>query len=73
VALLATSDNKKRGNLFIDFLRSPEGQQVYFNGGFTTLSSTDFEAGECYAEPVGGSSARTARSGDSCDDWLDNN
>ena len=70
LALLATSDNKKRGNLFIDFLRSPEGQQVYFNGGFTKLSSTEFEAGECYAEPVGGSSARTARSGDSCDSFI---
>ena len=38
LALLATSRNEKRGRQFIDFLRSPEGQSVYTNGGFTGLT-----------------------------------
>ena len=80
LALLATSRHEKRGRQFIDFLRSPEGQLVYTNGGFTGLTSTQLEGGRCYAKPVQGegdtppSSAATIRTGDgSCDDWLRNN
>ena len=74
LALLATSKNRKRGRQFIDFLRSPQGQMVYTDGGFTGLTPTQLEGGRCYAEPVGGVSAATNRNGDgSCDDWLHNN
>ena len=74
LALLATSENQKRGRQFIDFLRSPEGQLVYTNGGFTGLTATQLEGGKCYAKPVAGASASTNRTGDgSCDDWLNNN
>ncbi len=74
LALLATSNNKKRGRQFIDFLRAPEGQLVYTDGGFTGLDTTQLEGGRCYAEPVAGSSVATIRTGDgSCDDWLRNN
>ena len=74
LALLATSENKKRGRQFIDFLRSPAGQEVYTDGGFTGLTTDQLDAGRCYAEPVAGASAWTPRTGDgSCDDWLKNN
>jgi subtilisin family serine protease len=74
LALLATSENQKRGRQFIDFLRSPEGQLVYTDGGFTGLTSTQLEGGRCYAKPVAGASAVSPRNGDgSCDDWLHNN
>jgi hypothetical protein len=77
LALLATSENQKRGRQFIDFLRSPVGQEVYTDGGFTGLTSTQLEGGRCYAKPVAGAtppSAATIRTGDgSCDDWLHNN
>ena len=74
LALLATSKHKKRGRQFIDFLRSPQGQMVYTDGGFTGLTTTELEGGKCYAIPVGGVSAATDRNGDgSCADWLKNN
>lgn len=74
LALLATSENRKRGRQFIDFLRSPEGQYVYTMGGFTGLTASQLDEGKCYARPVDGTSAATDRSGDgSCDDWLKNN
>ena len=75
LALLATSENKKKGRQFIDFLRSPEGQAAYVGGGFTgLLYQADFDDGRCYAKPVDGVSAVTVRNGDgSCDDWLKNN
>jgi len=74
LALLATSRNQKRGRQFIDFLRSPEGQSVYTNGGFTGLTMSELEGGKCYARPVNGVSAATDRNGDgSCKDWLKNN
>jgi hypothetical protein len=74
LALLATSRNEKRGRQFIDFLRSPEGQAVYTNGGFTGLTMTELDGGKCYAKPVEGVSAATDRTGDSsCKDWLHNN
>ncbi|HEC18761.1 MAG TPA: hypothetical protein ENI97_05400 [Gammaproteobacteria bacterium] len=73
LALLATSENEKRGRQFIEFLRSPEGQAVYTAGGFTGLSDAQLEGGKCYARPVAGVSVATDRMGDgSCDDWLKN-
>ena len=48
LGLLATSDNERRGQQFIDFLRSPEGQLVYTNGGFTGLTDAELAGGEVY-------------------------
>lgn len=48
LALLATSENKERGQAFIDFLRSEAGQLAYTDGGFTGLSAAELEKGECY-------------------------
>lgn len=48
LALLATAENEKRGQQFIDFLRSPEGQGVYMDGGFTGLSDAELAASEVY-------------------------
>lgn len=74
LTLLATSKHKRRGRAFIDFLRSPEGQMVYTDGGFTGLTDAQLDGGKCYAKPVGGVSVAINRAGDgSCDDWLDNN
>jgi ABC-type molybdate transport system substrate-binding protein len=82
LALLATSKNQERGRQFIDFLRSPQGQMVYTDGGFTGLTQTELDGGNCYGIPVpvqqsDGTvaivSKATPRSGDgSCDDWLKN-
>ncbi|MEJ2179236.1 MAG: substrate-binding domain-containing protein [Gammaproteobacteria bacterium] len=73
LAHLATSEHDKRARQFIDFLRSPEGQMVYTNGGFTGLTATQLDGGRCYAKPVNGVSAWTPRNGSgSCDDWLKN-
>lgn len=73
LALLATSENKVKGRQFINFLRSPEGQAAYVAGGFTGLTDAQLEGGKCYSKPVNNASLQTGRSGDSCDDWLDNN
>jgi hypothetical protein len=74
LALLATSKNKWLGRQFIDFLRSPAGQTVYTEGGFTGLTDAQLDGGRCYAKPVDGDSADSLRNGDgSCDDWLNNN
>jgi hypothetical protein len=74
LAILATSSNGKRARQFVDFLRSPLGQEVYTDGGFTGLTATQLEGGRCYTEPEDGVSVETIRNGDgSCDDWLNNN
>ncbi len=73
LALLATSEIEEEGRYFINFLRSPEGQLVYTDGGFTGLTVEQLDGSRCYAKPVDGVSAWTPRTGPgSCDDWLDN-
>lgn len=73
LALLATSRNRKLGRQFIEFLRSPEGQLVYTQGGFTGLTTTQLDGGKCYARPEDGVSVATDRNGEgSCQDWLRN-
>jgi len=78
LALLATSKNKWLGRQFIEFLRSPQGQDVYTNGGFTGLTMSELDGGKCYDKPelVDGEykSTPSDRNGDgSCKDWLHNN
>lgn len=73
LATLATSENERRGRSFINFLRSPEGQLTYTNGGFTGLTDAQLQGGKCYAKPVDGVSVATNRTGPgSCPDWLNN-
>ncbi len=67
LALLATSENKERGERFIDFLRSPEGQAVYVAGGFTGLTDAQLDAGECYHLDDGVYTQSSRVSGE-CDD-----
>jgi hypothetical protein len=74
LALLATTWHQKHGRQFIDFLRSPLGQMVDTNSGFTGLTPDQLDGVKCYARPVGGVSVATDRNGDgSCDGWLKNN
>ena len=49
VAFLATMSNKHKrlAQLWYEFLLSPEGQQIYLDGGFTALTGT--EKGERYS------------------------
>jgi len=71
LAILATSKNVDKGIAFINFLRSPEGQTVYTDGGFTGLSAEELAGGKCYSEPVDGVSIATNRSDATpCDEWL---
>ena len=51
LALLATSENEKRGQLFIDFLRDTGfggGQDVYIKGGFKGMCDAEHAGGEVY-------------------------
>ena len=73
LAHLATSDNKRNARKVINFIRSPEGQATYTDGGFTGLTDTQLLGGKCYAKPVDGVSVATDRAAlGSCPDWLDN-
>jgi len=49
IALLSTAKHKRLGNRFIDWIRSPEGQRVYTDGGFIGLTEAELAGGECYA------------------------
>ena len=49
IALLSTAKHKRLGNAFIDWIRSPEGQRVYNDGGFIGLTEPELAGGECYA------------------------
>lgn len=73
LAHLATSENEKKARQIVNFIRSPEGQITYVDGGFTGLTDTQLLGGRCYAKPVDGQSKWTLRTGPgSCDDWLGN-
>jgi hypothetical protein len=49
IALLSTAKHKRLGNAFIDWIRSPDGQRVYTDGGFIGLSDAELAGGECYS------------------------
>ena len=48
---------------FIDFVRSPEGQSAYTDGGFIGLTPEELEGGECYALEKDGTLQVTPRNG----------
>jgi hypothetical protein len=49
LALLSTAKHKRLGNAFIDWIRSPDGQRVYTDGGFIGLTDEELAGGECYS------------------------
>lgn len=66
IAVLATAENgrhRKLARKFIDFVRSPEGQTAYTDGGFIGLTAEELNAGECYARDKEGNLVITPRDG----------
>ena len=49
IALLSTAKHERLGNAFIDWIRSPDGQRVYTDGGFIGLTDAELAGGECYS------------------------
>ena len=69
IAVLSTAQNGKHRRLarkFIDFVRSPEGQTAYTDGGFIGLTDEELAAGECYSIARDGSLVTSPRTNNSC-------
>lgn len=49
IALLATANNSRLAKDFIDYVRSPDGQAKYTDGGFIGLTEAELAGGFCYA------------------------
>jgi hypothetical protein len=66
IAVLATAENGNHRRLaqeFIDYVRSPEGQTAYTDGGFIGLTTDELNGGECYALDKDGDLVITPRDG----------
>ncbi len=50
IAVLATAKKDEHAQAFIDFVRSPEGQKTYTDGGFIGLTQKELNSGQCYTE-----------------------
>ena len=48
---------------FIDFVRNPDGQQAYTDGGFIGLTPAELNGGECYSLEKDGTLIVTPRIG----------
>lgn len=67
IALLSTAKHKLLGNTFIDWIRSPDGQRIYTDGGFIGLTDTELAGGECYSiDRKTGTLVTTPRVNNSC-------
>jgi len=67
IALLSTAKHKRLGNAFIDWIRSPDGQRVYTEGGFIGLTDAELAGGECYSiDRKTGDVVVTTRENNSC-------
>ena len=67
IALLSTAKHKRLGNAFIDWIRSPDGQRVYTDGGFIGLTDAELAGGECYSiDRKTGDVVITTRENNSC-------
>ena len=67
IALLSTARHKRLGNAFIDWIRSPDGQRVYTDGGFIGLTDAELAGGECYSiDRKTGDVVITTRENNSC-------
>jgi hypothetical protein len=60
---LATAENRKMARKFIDYVRSPDGQSKYTDGGFIGLTDEELAAGECYDLDKEGNLIITPREG----------
>ena len=49
ITVLKTAKHKRLANQFVDWIRSPDGQRVYTEGGFIGLTDAELAGGECYA------------------------
>lgn len=49
ITVLKTAHNKRLANEFVDWIRSPDGQRVYTEGGFIGLTAAELAGGECYS------------------------
>ena len=58
--------HKKLARQFIDFVRSPEGQAAYTDGGFIGLTEEELAAGECYSVNKQGELVITPRENNRC-------
>jgi ABC-type molybdate transport system substrate-binding protein len=63
ITLLATAENRKLAKKFIDYVRSPDGQSKYTDGGFIGLTPEELDAGECYDLAKDGTLVTTPRVG----------
>jgi ABC-type molybdate transport system substrate-binding protein len=63
IAVVATAENRRLAKQFIDFVRSPEGQTAYTDGGFIGLTQAELDAGECYSTDKSGNLVVTPRAG----------
>jgi hypothetical protein len=67
IALLSTARHKRLGNAFIDWIRSPDDQRVYTDGGFIGLTDAELAVGECYSsDRKTGDVVITSRENNSC-------
>jgi hypothetical protein len=70
IAVLSTAKKGKHRKLakkFIDFVRSPEGQTAYTDGGFIGLTEEELAGGECYSiDRRTGELVTTPRENNSC-------
>jgi ABC-type molybdate transport system substrate-binding protein len=70
IAVLRKSENSSRNGRrrhlaegFVDYLRSPEGQTAYTDGGFIGLTPAELNGGECYSLAKDGTLVITPRDG----------
>ena len=49
ITVLNTAKHKRLAHEFVDWIRSPDGQRVYTDGGFIGLTDAELAGGECYA------------------------
>lgn len=66
IALLATAQNKDLAKKFIEYIRSPDGQSKYTNGGFIGLTQAEMDKGECYKRDKAGVLTVTPRTAAGC-------
>ena len=48
IAVLKTAKHRRLAHKFVNWIRSPDGQRVYTDGGFIGLTADELAGGECY-------------------------
>lgn len=49
ITVLNTAKHKRLAHEFVNWIRSPDGQRAYTDGGFIGLTDAELAGGECYA------------------------